>query len=73
MSGKTVLDPAGLEERLRALKLRLAPEDLVPLGEMIVMLEEAAEVVRAPLPVSAEPANVLVLASFGPPDSIEPS
>ena len=50
-----------IEDRLRAIDLRMPPEDLAPLAALVGMLDLAAEVLRAPLPVSAEPANVLVL------------
>ena len=50
-----------IEDRLRAIGLTMPAEDLVPLSELVGMLDLAAEVLRAPLPVSAEPANVLVL------------
>jgi hypothetical protein len=36
-------------------------EDLEPFAELVAMLDTAAEAVRAPLPVTAEPANVLML------------
>jgi hypothetical protein len=36
-------------------------EDLEPFAELVAMLDAAAEAVRAPLPVAAEPANVLML------------
>ncbi|MFH5926946.1 hypothetical protein [Roseomonas xinghualingensis] len=68
MSGETVMERPRLEERLHACGLRLPPEDLAPLDELITILDQAAEVVRAPLPVSAEPANVLVLPHTRPTD-----
>ncbi|MBP0445919.1 hypothetical protein J8J14_14170 [Roseomonas sp. SSH11] len=58
MSGQ---DIALLEKRLQAIGLRLPAGDLGPLAELVAMLDEAGQIVRAPLPVSAEPAPVLVL------------
>jgi hypothetical protein len=55
------MEGLSMEDRLRARGLRMPPEDLVPFTELVVALDEAAETVRAPLPVSAEPAGVLRL------------
>jgi hypothetical protein len=61
MSGKAAIDRTAIEQRLRSRGLRMPAEDLEPFAELVAMLDAAAEVVRAPLPVAAEPANVLML------------
>ena len=58
MSGTT-------EARIRARLPAMAEEDIAPLAALVAMLDEAAEALRAPLPVSAEPAAVLVLPARG--------
>ena len=51
----------GMEARLRARLPGLAAEDIAPVAALVAMLDAAAETLRAPLPVSAEPAGILVL------------
>jgi hypothetical protein len=65
MNGKPVIDRAAVEQRLRSRGLRMPAEDLQPFAELVAMLDAAADTVRAPLPVSAEPANVLRLPRSG--------
>jgi len=50
-----------MTERLRVQGLRLPPGEEEAMAVVLATLEAAAEAVRAPLPVSAEPAAVLIL------------
>jgi hypothetical protein len=61
MSAEAAMETGSFEERLRARGLRIPAEDLGPLAELVAGLDDAAEAVRSPLPVSAEPAILLVL------------
>ena len=50
-----------LEERLRARALRLPADENAAMAEIVATLDDAARAVRAPLPVSAEPAAAMRL------------